>query len=89
MGELALEPFTHDGPYDFGASDVLARLRARGIELGLDRDFWQLPPSDAMLLQRKFGGLYMLAIRLKARVDLHELAQTKLRAPRLVPAQRQ
>jgi hypothetical protein len=65
------------------------RLRARGIELGLDRDFWQLPPSDAMLLQRKFGGLYMLAIRLKARVDLHELAQTKLRAPRLVPAQRQ
>jgi hypothetical protein len=31
----------------------------------------------------------MLAIRLKARVDLHELAQTKLRAPRLVPAQRQ
>ena len=89
MGEMALEPFTHDGPYDFGASDVLARLRARGIELGLDRDFWQLPPSDAMLLQRKFGGLYMLAIRLKARVDLHELAQTKLRAPRLVPAQRQ
>ena len=89
MGELALEPFTHDGPYDFGASDVLARLRARGIELGLDRDFWQLPPSDAMLLQRKFGGLSLLAIRLTARVDLNKLAQTKLRAPRLVPAQRQ
>lgn len=78
MGELALEPFSHDGPYDFGASDVLARLRARGIELGLDRDFWQLPPSDAMLLQRKFGGLYLLAIRLKARVNLHELALTGL-----------
>jgi hypothetical protein len=66
MGELAIEPFTLEGPYDFGTSDVLPRLRARGIELGLDRDFWQLPPSDAMLLQRKFGGLYMLAIRLKA-----------------------
>jgi predicted unusual protein kinase regulating ubiquinone biosynthesis (AarF/ABC1/UbiB family) len=24
MGEMALEPFTHDGPYDFGACDVLA-----------------------------------------------------------------
>ena len=89
MGELAIEPFTLEGPYDFGTSDVLPRLRARGIELGLDRDFWQLPPSDAMLLQRKFGGLYLLAIRLKARVDLQKLAQTRLRAPHLVPAQRQ
>ena len=81
MGELAIEPFTREGPYDFGTSDVLPRLRARGIELGLDRDFWQIPPSDAMLLQRKFGGLYLLAIRLKARVNLHELALTGL-APR-------
>jgi predicted unusual protein kinase regulating ubiquinone biosynthesis (AarF/ABC1/UbiB family) len=81
MGELAIEPFTREGPYDFGTSDVLPRLRARGIELGLDRDFWQIPPSDAMLLQRKFGGLYLLAIRLQARVNLHELALTGL-APR-------
>ena len=88
MGELAIEPFTLEGPYDFGTSDVLARLRARGIELGLDRDFWQLPPSDAMLLQRKFGGLYLLAIRLRARVDLHTLARTGLagRKPGSPPA---
>ena len=45
MGELAIEPFTREGPYDFGTSDVLPRLRARGIELGLDRDFWQIPPG--------------------------------------------
>ena len=31
-----------------------------------------------MLLQRKFGGLYLLAIRLGARVNLHELAKTAL-----------
>jgi len=78
MGEIAIEPFTRHGPYDFGTSDVLPRLRALGIDLGLDRDFWQLPPADAMLLQRKFGGLYLLAIRLRARVNLHELAQTGL-----------
>ena len=42
MGEIAIEPFIQDGLYDFGTSDVLPRLRARGIELGLDRDFWQL-----------------------------------------------
>jgi len=78
MGEIAIKPFTRHGRYDFGTSDVLPRLRALGIDLGLDRDFWQLPPADAMLLQRKFGGLYLLVIRLRARVNLHELAQTGL-----------
>ena len=85
MGEMALEPFTLEGPYDFGRSDVLVRLRERGIALGLDRDFWQLPPSDAMLLQRKFGGLYLLAIRLRARVDVHALALAGLAARRKTP----
>jgi hypothetical protein len=36
-----------------------------------------------MLLQRKFGGLYLLAIRLSARVDVHALAQRAMqRAPK-------
>jgi hypothetical protein len=45
------------------------------MALGMDRAFWKIPPADAMLLQRKFGGLYLLAIRLKACVDIHALAQ--------------
>jgi hypothetical protein len=44
----------------------------------MDREFWKIPPADAMLLQRKFGGLYLLAIRLKARVDVHALAAAAL-----------
>ena len=71
----ALEPFCQLGGYDFGNSDLPARLRAKGMALGLEREFFQLPPADAMLLQRKFGGLYLLAIRLKAKVNLHALAQ--------------
>jgi hypothetical protein len=43
----------------------------------MDREFWKIPPSDAMLLQRKFGGLYLLAIRLKARVDVHAMAGSR------------
>ena len=78
MGEQAFEPFSLDGDYDFGTSDLPTRIRAGGIALGMDREFWQLPPTDAMLLQRKFGGLYLLAIRLKARVNLHALAQAAL-----------
>jgi hypothetical protein len=83
MGEQAFEPFCLQGGYDFGTCDLPARIRAGGMELGMDKEFWQLPPSDAMLLQRKFGGLYLLAIRLKARVDLHALAQSALSGPGL------
>ena len=75
MGEQAFEPFSQEGGYDFGTTDLPARIRAAGLALGMDREFWQLPPTEAMLLQRKFGGLYLLAIRLKARVKLHALAQ--------------
>lgn len=78
MGEQAFEPFCLEGEYDFGASDLPTRIRTGGIALGLDKEFGQLPPADAMLLQRKFGGLYLLAIRMKARVDLHTLAQAAL-----------
>ncbi len=74
IGQQALEPFSQAGAYDFGTSDLPERIRAKGLALGLDREFWKIPPADAMLLQRKFGGLYLLAIRLKARVNVHALA---------------
>ncbi len=85
MGEQAFEPFSLEGSYDFGNTDLPARIRAGGMALGMDRDFWKLPPTDAMLLQRKFGGLYLLAIRLKARVNLHALAQAALASRKRSP----
>ncbi|MDO8449647.1 MAG: AarF/ABC1/UbiB kinase family protein [Rhodoferax sp.] len=85
MGEQAFEPFCLAGEYDFGGSDLPARIRDGGMALGLDKTFWQLPPADAMLLQRKFGGLYLLAIRLKARVDLHAVAQAALASRKRSP----
>jgi hypothetical protein len=48
------------------------------MALATDRKFWTVPPTEAMLLERKFGGLYLLAIRLKAHVNLHALAQETL-----------
>ncbi|MDO9167336.1 MAG: AarF/ABC1/UbiB kinase family protein [Rhodoferax sp.] len=85
MGVQAFEPFCLAGEYDFGNSDLPARIRDGGMALGLDKTFWQLPPADAMLLQRKFGGLYLLAIRLKARVDLHAVAQAALASRKRSP----
>lgn len=69
----ACEPLRHDGPYDFGRSTLARRMRDVGMQLGSDRDFWHTPPVDALFLHRKIGGLYLLAARLQARVDIRAL----------------
>lgn len=69
----ACEPLRHEGPYDFGASTLATRIRDVGLRLGRDRTFWHTPPADALFLHRKIGGLYLLAARLKARVDIRSL----------------
>lgn len=76
--ELACEPLRHRGPYDFGHSDLAARIRDAGLVLGMDRDFWHTPPADALFLHRKLGGLYLLAAMLRARVDVAGLFQSAL-----------
>jgi predicted unusual protein kinase regulating ubiquinone biosynthesis (AarF/ABC1/UbiB family) len=78
IGVKALEPFCDERGYNFGDSDLPERVRSGVMALGTDREFWTVPPTDAMLLERKFGGLYLLAIRLKARVQLYALAQETL-----------
>jgi predicted unusual protein kinase regulating ubiquinone biosynthesis (AarF/ABC1/UbiB family) len=72
--EMALEPLCFDGAFDFGATDMAQRLREAGMALGLDRDFWHIPPIDTLFLHRKLGGMYLLAARLKARVNVRQLA---------------
>ena len=54
---------------------IAVRLRDAGLKLSLDRDFWHTPPADALFLHRKLGGLYLLAARLGARVDVGRLAE--------------
>lgn len=70
---LALEPLRHEGPYDFGGSDMPARLMELGQSVTGFRDFWQAPPTHAVYFHRKLGGMFMLAHRLQARVDVRAL----------------
>jgi predicted unusual protein kinase regulating ubiquinone biosynthesis (AarF/ABC1/UbiB family) len=70
MMALGFEPLRHRGAYDFGASDMPARMRDAGIEMGMEREFLHVPPVDTLYLQRKFAGVYLLATRLRARVDI-------------------
>jgi hypothetical protein len=61
------------GPLDFARDDLPARMRQRGMEIGSERDLWHIPPPETLFLQRKIGGLYLLAARLGARVDFPAL----------------
>ena len=71
----ACEPLRHAGAYDFGNSDLPARIRDAGLALSTERDSWHTPPADALFLHRKASGLYLLAAKLKARVDIRALFQ--------------
>ncbi len=70
---IATEPLRHEGVYDFGRSDLAARIRAAGMKLSFEQGYWHSPPMDALFLHRKLAGLYLLAVRLQARVDLRPL----------------
>jgi predicted unusual protein kinase regulating ubiquinone biosynthesis (AarF/ABC1/UbiB family) len=73
MFEMAMEPLRFDGAFDFGKTDIIARLRDMGLTIAVDRDFWHAPPMDTLFLQRKIGGMFLLASRLKARVNVRAL----------------
>ncbi len=73
MFEMALEPLTNESAYDFGSTDVGTRIRQAGMALALERDFWHIPPIDTLFLQRKLGGLFLLATRLRTRVNVRQL----------------
>ncbi len=73
MFETAIAPLRQDGPFDFGQSDLLERLRDMGLAIGTDRDLMHVPPAETLFLHRKIGGMYLLAVKLRARVKLRGL----------------
>lgn len=75
---LACEPLKQPHAFDFGASDLAIRLREAGMTQSMKQNYWHTPPADAIFLHRKIGGLYLLAARLGARVNLYQLLQEYL-----------
>ena len=73
LAEIALVPLTRSAPYDFGNSPIPRQLMD-GIEpLKSNSEFWQVPPIDVAYIHRKIGGLFMLATRLNATVNVHKI----------------
>ncbi|WP_439106683.1 ABC1 kinase family protein [Congregibacter sp.] len=72
---LALEPLREDVLYDFGRSTMPERLGALGKKATEYADFWHAPPTDVVYFHRKLGGIFMLAARMNARVNVNALMQ--------------
>ena len=70
---LALEPMRLEGEYDFARSDMARNMSALAEEVSDFRDYWKAPPTDAVYFHRKLGGMFLLASRLKARVNVNAI----------------
>jgi len=73
---MVCEPIWHEGPYDFGASDLPARATAKGLDLVFGSREFRNPPAATAFLHRKLGGAFLLCQRLGARVDIRRIAES-------------
>ena len=76
--DMAMQPLRYHGIFDFGTTDIAARLRDGGMRIAASRDNRHIPPMDTLFLQRKIGGIFLLASRLKARVAIRGMLEKYL-----------
>lgn len=76
--DMIIEPMLHNGAFDFGNNVLMRSIRDQGLDLLYDRANWRLPPTELFFIQRKLGGMYHLAARLRARVDIGALLREHL-----------
>ncbi len=70
---LACEPLVHDKTYDFAKSGLALRIKEKGLLINTQQEQWHTPPIDAVFIHRKLAGLYLLAAKLEAKVNTHQL----------------
>ena len=73
LADIALVPLIVNKPYDFGRSPIPQQLMQQIEPLKNNSAFWQVPPIDVAYIHRKIAGLFMLAMRLNASVNVREL----------------
>ncbi len=78
MMDVILSELNRPGTFDFSDRRFVAALRDPGLEIAADTSAWHLPPADILFVQRKISGTALLAARLKARVNVRELARDSL-----------
>ena len=75
MARDGFAPLRLDGPFDFGTGGLAGNLKDQSQTLIGQREHFTAPPPDILFIQRKIAGMYLLAARLKARVDVAALVR--------------
>ena len=70
---MACEPLRHDGDFDFKHSELALKIKDAGLALSAQSQQWHTPPVDALFIHRKLAGLYLIAARLGAKIDVRAL----------------
>ena len=78
---LVCEPFRHAGRYNFGGSDLPARVRDRGLDLAFRKRLLRPPPPETIFLQRKLVGSFLLLAHIGAQVNAQALVLPFLPKP--------
>ena len=78
MIAMAIEPLGRDEPFDFAESSLAKDLRDEGLDLATKRELWHVPPPETVFIQRKLGGMYLLATRLRAKINVAEIIRAHL-----------
>lgn len=77
---LVCEPLRHRGRYDFPGSNLAARARALGFNIGMQHGYLRPPAPETLFLHRKLVGSFLLCARLGARVDVRALIRPYVQA---------
>ena len=70
----ATQPLRATGPFHFGNSDLARQMGEQVKQMRLENRYSRMPPMHILFLHRKLGGLYLLLSRLRATVNIAELA---------------
>ena len=79
MIQLVFSALCEDQCFDFASNALSRQMQGKGQALAEDGFIPPLLPIDILLLQRKFGGMFLLAKKLRARVDVMALLDVHLR----------
>lgn len=78
MMQLVFYALRQHRPFDFVANDLSAQMQHKGMKLA-ESGFVPPPlPIDILLVQRKLGGVFLLAKRLGAKLDIVALLEASL-----------
>ena len=75
----AVEPLGRDEVFDFSENGLAKDLSEQGLDLAMKKELWHVPPPESVFIQRKLGGIYLLATRLGAKINVARLIRAHIK----------